>query len=196
MAVPAYDYQQLAQALIANVAAAGVAPAAVAANAGGTSHYSGDHMDIERIELSMKKFLSDNCVDTNATVLQNIRTFLDHVSNVFKDGVVLYETRDDMEQIPPNAVDTNAFSNMVTRLQKEYNDAHPGWQTTDGDVRMGRFEYIPEKFVPCGLTARRHHGTKIGPPNGHGPPGAEETSQGMWHNAHKSAFWQAHLAYP
>ena len=61
---------------------------------------------------------------------------------------------------------------------------------------MGRFEYIPEKIVLCGLTARRHHGTKTGPVNGHGPPGAEETSQGMWHNAHKSAFWQAHLAYP
>ena len=189
MAVPAYDYQQLAQALIANVAAAGVAPAAVAANAGGTAHYSDDHMDIERIESSMKKFLSNNCVDTNATVLQNIRTFLDHVPNVFKDGVVLYETRGDMERIPPDAVDTNAFSNMVPRLQKEYNDAHPGWQAASGDVRMGRFEYIPEKIVPCGLTERRHHGTKNGPPNGHGPPGAEETSQGMWHNAHKSAFW-------
>ena len=113
--VPAYDYQQLAQALIANVAAAGVAPAAGAANAGSTAHYSGDHMDIERIESSLKKSLSDNCVDTNATVLQNIRTFLDHVSNVFKDGVVLYETRDDMERIPPGAVNTDAFFNMVTR---------------------------------------------------------------------------------
>ena len=58
-AVPAYDYQQLAQALIANVAAAGVAPGAGAANAGSTAHYSGDHMDIERIESSMKKFLSE-----------------------------------------------------------------------------------------------------------------------------------------
>ena len=77
-AVPAYDYQLLAQALLANVAAVpGVAPAAAGANAGGTAHYSGDHMDIERVESSMKKFLSDNCVDTNATVLQNIRTFLD-----------------------------------------------------------------------------------------------------------------------
>ena len=112
MAIPAYDYQQLAQALIANVGAAGVAPGAGAANAGSTAHYSGDHMDIERIESSMKKFLSDNCVDTNATVLQNIRTFLDHVSNVFKDQIVLYETRDDMERLPPDAVDTNAFSNI------------------------------------------------------------------------------------
>ena len=153
-------------------------------------------MDIERIESSMKKFLSDNCVDTNATVLQNIRTFLDHVSNVFKDMVVLYETRNDIERMSPDSVDPNAFSNMVTRLQKEYNDNHPGWQTVGGDVRMGRFEYIPDKVVPCGLLARRHHGTKNGPPNGHGPPGAEETCHGMWHNAHQSAFWQAHVAHP
>ena len=83
MAVPAYDYQQLTQALIANVAAAGVAPGAGAANAGSTAHYSGGHMDIERAESSMKKFLSDNCVDTNATVLQNFRTFLDYAPNVF-----------------------------------------------------------------------------------------------------------------
>ena len=86
----------------------------------------------------MIKFLSDNCVDTNATVLQNIRTFLDHVSNVFKDQLVLYETRDDMERIPPDAVDTNAFSNIVTQKQKEWNDAHPGWQAGGGDVRLGR----------------------------------------------------------
>ena len=51
MAVPACDYKQLAQALIANVAAAGVAPGAGAVNAGSTAHYSGDHMDIERAEL-------------------------------------------------------------------------------------------------------------------------------------------------
>ena len=61
---------------------------------------------------------------------------------------------------------------------------------------LARFEYIPEKIVPCGLTARRHHGTKTGPANGHGSPGAEETPQGMWHNAYKPAFWQAHLAHP
>ena len=67
------DYQQLAQTLLANVAAAGGAAGAVAgggaAPAAATAHYRGDHMDIERIESSMKKFLSDNCVDTNATVL-------------------------------------------------------------------------------------------------------------------------------
>ena len=37
--------------------------------------------------------------------------------NVFNDQVVLYETRDDMERISPGAVDTNAFSNMVTRTR-------------------------------------------------------------------------------
>ena len=71
-------------------------------------------MDIERVESSMKKFLSDNCVDTNATVLQNSRTFLDHASNVFKDSIVLYETRDDMERMSPGAADTNSFSNRPT----------------------------------------------------------------------------------
>ena len=61
--LPAYDYQQLAQALLANVATAGVAPGAGAANAGSTARYSGDHMDIERVESPMKKFISKNCVD-------------------------------------------------------------------------------------------------------------------------------------
>ena len=68
------DYQQLAQPLLANVAAAGGAAGGAVAGGGAapaaaTAHYRGDHMDIERIESSMKKFLSDNCVDTNATVL-------------------------------------------------------------------------------------------------------------------------------
>ena len=94
--------------LLANVAAAGLAPGAVAgagaANAGATARYSGDHMDIERIESPMKKFLSVNCADTNATVLQNTRTFLDHVSNAFKTEVCLYGTRDDVERLSPDAV--------------------------------------------------------------------------------------------
>ena len=81
--------------MLANVAAAGGAAGAVAgggaAHAAATPQYSGDHMDIERIESSsMKKFLSENCVDTNATVMQNIRIFLGHVPNVFKYQVVLY----------------------------------------------------------------------------------------------------------
>ena len=140
---------------------------------------------------------SENCADTNATVLHNIRTFLDHVYNVFKDQVFLYETRDDMERTAPDAVETNAFSNMVTRLQKEYNDLHPKWQAQDGDVRMRRFEYLPDKIVPCGLDARRHHSTKTGPTNGHPiGGGAEESSRGMWHNANKSAFWQPHEQLP
>ena len=132
------DYQQLAQTLLANVAAAGGAAGAgtgggAAPAASTAAHYGGDHMDIERVESSMKKFLSENCVDTNATVLQNIRTFLDHVSNVFKDQVVIYETWDDMERIVPDAVDTNAFSKMVARLQEEYNGAHPNWHSNCGN---------------------------------------------------------------
>ena len=114
----------------------------------------------------MKKFLSDNRVDTNATVLQNSRSFLDHVPNAFKDQIVLYETRDDMERIPPDVVDTNAFSNMVIQKQKEWNDAHPDRQADGGDVRLGRFECIPDKIVLRGLTARRHLGTKTVRPTG------------------------------
>ena len=55
-----------------------------------------------------------------------------------------------MERISPDAADTNAFSNMATRVQQVYNDAHADWQTRCGDVRMGRCEYLPEKMVPCG----------------------------------------------
>ena len=79
MAVPVIDYQQLAQTLLAHVAAAGGAAGAVAgggaAPADPTAQYSGGHMGIERIESSMKRFLSENCVDTNATVLQSLRDF-------------------------------------------------------------------------------------------------------------------------
>ena len=78
-ALPPIDYQHLAQTLLANVAAAGGAAGASAgggaAPAATAAHYGGDHMGIERIESSIKQFLSENCVDTNATVLQNIRTF-------------------------------------------------------------------------------------------------------------------------
>ena len=35
-------------------------------------------MDVERMESHVAKWLSDNCVDTNATVLQNVRLFMDH----------------------------------------------------------------------------------------------------------------------
>ena len=175
-ALPPIDYQQLAQALLANVAAAGGAAGAVAgggaaAPAAANAHYSGDHMDIERIESSMKSSFPRTVPTQTLRCCKNIRTFLDHVSNVFKDQVVLYETRDGMERIAPDAVYTNTVSNMVTKLQKEYNERNPGWQADRGDVRMGRFENLPNKIVPCGLTARRHHGTKTGPGNGHGPPG-------------------------
>ena len=94
-ALPPIGYQQSAQTLLANVAAAGDAAGAVAGGGAApapaaAAYYGGDHMDIERVEASMKKFLSENCVDTNATVLQNIRTFLDHVSNVVKDQGTSY----------------------------------------------------------------------------------------------------------
>ena len=104
-----------------------------------------------------------------------------------------------MKRNAPDAVDTNAFSNMVTRLQKEYNERNPDWQAGGGDIRMGRFEHLPEPVVPYGLTARRHHGTKNGPDNGHGPAGNEESCRGMYHKYHnmaKSAFWQAHEQFP
>ena len=84
----------------------------------------------------MTKWLSENCADTNATVLQNSRLFMDHISNVYKDKIAMYETRDDMERLSPGSANPNAFSDMVTRLCKEYNDAHPNWQATGGDVVM------------------------------------------------------------
>ena len=72
--LPPIDYQVLAQTLLANnVAASGGAAGAVAdggaAPAAAAAHYNCDHMDIKRAESSMKKFLSENCVDTNATML-------------------------------------------------------------------------------------------------------------------------------
>jgi len=63
--------------------------------------YGGDRMDVERMESHVAKWLPDNCVDTNATVIQNVRLFMDHVSNVYKDKVAVYKTRGDMERLPP-----------------------------------------------------------------------------------------------
>ena len=43
-------------------------------------------MDVKRTEEShMTKWLSENCVDANATGLQNVRLFMDHISSVYKD---------------------------------------------------------------------------------------------------------------
>ena len=109
------DYQQLAAALIAQhgvVAAAAVPPPAPEP----VAKYGGDRMDVERMESHVAKWLSDNCVDTNATLLQNVRLFMDHASNVYKGKVAMYETRDDMEHLPPGAANPNAFSETVTRL--------------------------------------------------------------------------------
>ena len=71
------DYQQLATALLVQ---AGVAGAAGGGAGGGAAaapepvaKYAGDYMDIEKVEASAQRWLSENCVDTNATVLQNVR---------------------------------------------------------------------------------------------------------------------------
>ena len=149
------DYQQLAAALMAQhgvaAAAAGPPPATDP-----VAKYGGDRMDVERMESHVAKWLSDNCVDTNATVLQNVRSFMDHVSNVYKDKIALYETRCDMERLPPDAANPNAFSETVSRICKEYNDAHPLWQVAGGDIRSGRFEHLPGKVATGACaTARR-----------------------------------------
>ena len=83
------EYQQLAAALIAQhgVAAAAAVPPPPSEP---IAKYGGDRMDVERMESHVAKWLSDNCVDTNATVLQNVRLFMDHVSNVYKDKVATF----------------------------------------------------------------------------------------------------------
>ena len=50
---------------------------------------------------------------------------MDHASNVIKDKVAMYETRGDMERLPPDAANPDAFSETVTRLCKAHNDAGP-----------------------------------------------------------------------
>ena len=197
------DYQQLAAALINQHTVTGAAAAAPPPPPVPIARYGGDRMDVERMESHVAKWLSDNCVDTNATVLQNIRLFQDHASNVYKDKVALYEARDDMERLPPGAANPKAFSDMVTRLCKIYNDANPNWQAAGGDIRSGRFVYFPEKVAPCGFHARRHHGTKTGADNGHtigGAGGVDESCRGMFATVasavHQSAFWQAHEQFP
>ena len=144
------DYQQLAAALLQQAGVVGAAAQGGGIAQGGpavsvpVAHYAGDKLDIERTESHVAKWLTENCVDTNATVLQNVQHFLDHVSNVFKNKIALYETRDDMERMSPDAANPNAFSDKVSELSKAWNDAHPNWQTDGGDVRQARFEYLPE----------------------------------------------------
>ena len=141
------DYQQLAAALLTQVGAVAAAAAVPPPAPGPVAKYGGDRMDVERMESHVAKWLSDNCVDTNATVLQNVRLFMDHVSNVYKDKIALYETRDDMERLPPDAANPNAFSATVTRLCKDYNDANPNWQAAGGDIRSGRFTTCLERLL-------------------------------------------------
>ena len=106
------------------------------------------------MESHVAKWLSDTCVDTNATVLQNVRMFMDHASNVYKDKVAMYETRDDMERLPPDAANPNAFSETVTRLCKEHNDANPNWLAAGGDIRSGRFDYLPRERLLLAVMPR------------------------------------------
>ena len=190
------NYRLLAESLLTSIGAnvaAGPAPPAAAVK------YSGDRMDVERTESHMTKWLSENCADTNATVLQNVRLFMDRISNIYKDKIAMYETRSDMERLSPGSVNPNAFSDMVTRLCEEYNDAHPNWRVTGGDVRSARFGYLPEKVAPCRRSARRHYGTKTGPPNGatvHAAgDGGDETCRGICTGGNRSAFWKAHVQF-
>ena len=73
------DYQQLAGALLTQIGAGAGAAAAGPPAPEPVAKYGGDRMDVERMESHVAKWLSDNCVDTNATVLQNARSFMDHV---------------------------------------------------------------------------------------------------------------------
>ena len=68
------DYQQLAAALLTNLGAGAGAAAARPPATEPVAKYGGDRMDVERMESHVAKWLSDNCVDTNATVLQNVRS--------------------------------------------------------------------------------------------------------------------------
>ena len=70
------DYQQLAAALLTNLGAGAGAAAARPPATETVAKYGGDRMDVERMESHVAKWLSDNCVDTNATVLQNVRQFI------------------------------------------------------------------------------------------------------------------------
>ena len=116
-ALPPIDYQQLAQTLLANdVAAAGGAAGAGAGGgaapaASAAAHYGGGHMDIERAESSMKKIFQRTSATQTLRCCKTLEIswIMCLTSNVFKDQVVLYETRDDIERIASDAVDTNAF---------------------------------------------------------------------------------------
>ena len=77
------DCQQLATALLTQV---GVHAAAAPAPPEPTAKYGGGRINVERMESHVAKWLSENCADINATVLQNVRLFMDHVSNVYKDN--------------------------------------------------------------------------------------------------------------
>ena len=80
-----------------------------------------------------------------------------HLQRLQRQKSLCMRRGDDMERLTPGSANPNAFSDIVTRLCKEYNDAHPTWQAFfGGDVRSARFEYLPVKVAPCALTARRN----------------------------------------
>ena len=168
------DYQQLAAALLTNLGAGAGAAAAGPPAPEPVAKYGGDRMDVERMESHVAKWLSDNCVDTNATVLQNVRSFMDHVSNVYKDKVALYETRCDMERLPPDAANPNAFSETVSRLCKEYNDLH---------------RRAPAFFVYWFRRSLANWGQKKG--RSARPREASEHERGAGHRASRGDFAQA-----
>ena len=158
-------------------------------------------MDVERTERHMTKWLSENCADTNATVLQNVRLFMDHISTFTKTRSLCMRRATIWNAFRlALSTQTNVFSDMAMRLCKEYNDAQPNWQPTGGDVRSARFEHLPEKVAPCGRSARRHHGTKTGPDSGATAHtldgGGDETCRDTWTSGNRFAFWQARIQFP
>ena len=104
------DYQQSAAALLTQVGAVAAGAAVPPPAPDPIAKYGGDRMDVERMESHVAKWLSDNCADTNATALQNVRLFMDHVSNVYKWKAALCETRGDMGRLPSDAANPTAFS--------------------------------------------------------------------------------------
>ena len=140
---PAIDYAQLATNLLQQIGAGAVGGVGGApAPPDPVAKYVGDGVDIERLESHVAKWLATNCIDIEATVRQNVRHFLGNVSNIFKEKVTIFETRDDMERMLPDAANPNALSDALVRLTKDYANANPGdvARLHGGDVRPARYE--------------------------------------------------------
>ena len=182
-----------------------VAPAAAAAPAvlAPPVAYGGSSSDFEKIESGVAKFVETNCVDVDATPLQNVTCFLAHCANVYKVHVATFDTRDDMERFEPSASNPNAFSERVDELAKAFCDSHgpaaaSPWPSAGGDIRPAYIAHLADRIAPQGIFARRRHGTKSGPDNGHVLPGGAgaESCRGLFTALEKSAFWQAHEQFP